>query len=227
MCGRYTLTADKATLQRTFNLDSVPPLTPRYNIAPTQPVPIITSDKPRELTIVNWGLIPSWSKDISGASMLINARGETVDEKPSFRSAFKYRRCLVPADGFYEWRKDGKSKLPQYIHFEDRRVFALAGLWERWNSPQGDEILSCTIVTTDPNALIKPWHHRMAVILEPEDYATWLDPQAPPDLLKSLLRPYKDDALTAYEVSAMVNNARMDDAEMIVPFTNPQQGSLI
>jgi putative SOS response-associated peptidase YedK len=228
MCGRYTLTASPAAIQQAFGLDDVPaPYAPRYNIAPTQPVPVITNDNPRALTWVTWGLVPSWSKDVSKAAQLINARAETLEEKPSFRTAFKHRRCLVPADGFYEWRKDGKSKAPQYIHFRDRRVFALAGLWERWVSPHGDEVLSCTIITTEPNALIQPMHHRMAVILQPEDYATWLDKRTDLAAAKALLRPYPDDdSLTYHEVSPLVNNARYDAPEMIEPVVPPQQTSL-
>jgi putative SOS response-associated peptidase YedK len=230
MCGRYTLTADVQVIQDTFQLDSVPPLQARYNIAPTQAVPIITGDKPRELTMVSWGLVPSWAKDTSGSAQLMNARGETIDEKPSFRTAFKRRRCLVPADGFYEWRKQGNGKAPQYIHFKDRRVFAFAGLWERWNSPHGDEVLTCTIITSEPNELIKPLHNRMAVILDAQDYATWLSKDTSPAELKHLLQPYPDnDDLDYHEVSPVVNGVSIDSPYLIEPFQSfnpPQQTSL-
>ncbi|PMB48316.1 hypothetical protein CEN41_01935 [Fischerella thermalis CCMEE 5330] len=218
MCGRYTLTAAPETIQRAFDLDTVPSeLAPRYNIAPTQPIPVITNQSPRALTFVTWGLIPSWAKDTSMAAQLMNARAETLTEKPSFRSAYKHRRCLVPADGFYEWMKDGKAKRPQYIYRRDRALFAFAGLWERWNSPDGSEILSATIITTEPNATIAPLHHRMAVILEPSDYGTWLDTNAEPAVLQALLRPAPDDLLTYHEVSPAVNNARHDSPDMIEP----------
>lgn len=228
MCGRYTLTASPEAIQQAFNLERVPSeLQPRYNIAPTQPIAVITNDQPRDLTYVSWGLIPSWSKDISKAAQLINARAETLAEKPSFRSAFKYRRCLVPTDGFYEWRRDGKTKTPQYIHRHDHGVFALAGLWERWLSPDGSEVLSATIVTSEPNDLIATMHHRMAVILKPEDYAGWLAPDADPRDLQTLLQPYPDDDLEAYEVSLAVNNARFDSPDMIEPYKPMSQESLL
>jgi putative SOS response-associated peptidase YedK len=218
MCGRYTLVAAPEAIQQAFDLESVPSgLTPRYNIAPTQPIPVITNQSPRALTFVTWGLIPSWAKDASMAAQLINARAETLAEKPSFRSAYKYRRCLVPADGFYEWMKDGKAKRPQYIYRRDRALFAFAGLWERWNSPDGSEVLSATIITTEPNATIAPLHHRMAVILDPSDYKIWLDPNADSAVLQTLLRPAPDDMLTLHEVSPAVNNARHDSPDMIEP----------
>ncbi len=218
MCGRYTLTAPPEAIQQAFDLDSVPnEFAPRYNIAPTQSIPVITNQAPRTLTFVTWGLIPSWAKDTSMAAQLINARAETLTEKPSFRSAYKYRRCLVPADGFYEWMKDGKVKRPQYIYRRDRALFAFAGLWERWNNPDGSEVLSATIITTESNATIAPLHHRMAVILEPSDYGAWLDPNTDPVVLQALLRPAPDDLLALHEVSPAVNNARHDSPDMIEP----------
>ncbi len=228
MCGRFTLTASAEKVQKAFELEQVPSqLAPRYNIAPTQPIAVVTNDHPKELTYVTWGLVPSWAKDTSMAGQLINARAETLAEKPSFRTAYKYRRCLVPADGFYEWRKDGKSKSPVYIHKEDRSVFAMAGLWERWVSKDGSEILSATIVTTEPNELISTMHHRMAVILKAEDYDLWLSPKAEPLALQAILQPYPSDDLRAYEVAPTVNNARFDSADMILPYAPPQQSSLL
>lgn len=228
MCGRYTLTANPEAIQQAFNLEVLPNLQPRYNIAPTQPVPIITAEKPRELTIVSWGLIPSWSKDASGASKLINARAETVAEKPSFRAAYKYRRCLIPADGFFEWQsvENSSKKKPQFIYVGEREVFAFAGLWETWHSPAGDEVLTCTILTTEPNQKIKKMHHRMAVILDKDDYDAWLSPEAKPAELKHLLRAYPEERLNIYEVSTMVNNARVDTPEILQPVQPPpeQQG---
>ncbi len=225
MCGRYTLTASPEAVQQAFTLDTLPILQPRYNIAPTQPVPIITSEKPKELTIVSWGLIPSWSKDTSGASKLINARAETIEEKPSFRAAYKYRRCLIPADGFFEWQSvdNGGKKKPQFIYVGEHEVFAFAGLWERWQSPGGDEVHTCTILTTEPNDLIKPLHHRMAVILDKADYDAWLSPDSKPGELKHLLRSYPSERMNLYEISTLVNNARIDTPEILQPVQSPPQ----
>jgi putative SOS response-associated peptidase YedK len=225
MCGRYTLTASPEVVQQAFDLATLPILQPRYNIAPTQPVPVITSEKPRELTIVSWGLIPSWSKDASGASKLINARAETVEEKPSFRAAFKYRRCLIPADGFFEWQsvEDSSKKKPQFIYVGEREVFAFAGLWERWQSPGGDEVQTCTILTTEPNQKIQRLHHRMAVILDKDDYAAWLSPDSKPDELKHLLRAYPEERINLYEISTLVNNARIDTPDILQPVQPPPQ----
>ncbi len=227
MCGRYTLTASPEAVQMAFQLKAVPNLTPRYNIAPTQMVPIITGEARDSLTWVKWGLIPSWAKDESGASMLINARSETIEEKPSFRSAFKKRRCLVPADGFYEWRKDGDKKRPQYIYLDEREVFAFAGLWETWKNPVGEMVFSCTIITGEPNDLIKTMHHRMAVILPPDQYSDWLDDETPLPVLKNMLTPYPPEHMHTYEVSTLVNNARVDQPNLLEPNSPPQQTLLM
>lgn len=228
MCGRYVLATDIDAIQREFDLSAFPPLDARYNIAPTQPVPIITNERGRQVDIVLWGLIPSWSKDTSIATKLINARAETVDEKPSFRAAFKYRRCLIPATGFYEWMKAEKgTKRPHLLHLPQRPVFAFAGLWERWQSPQGDELRTCTILTTEPNDLVRPLHHRMAVILNREDYELWLDPASDPGHLKSLLQPYPGEEMALYEVSTLVNNVRNDHPDLITPLQTPRQSSLL
>jgi putative SOS response-associated peptidase YedK len=231
MCGRYTLTASPQVVQATFNLAETPDLSPRYNVAPTQMVPIITGEARDKLTWVKWGLVPPWSKDESGASKLINARGETVDEKPSFRSAFKKRRCLIPADGFYEWRKEGDKKKPQFIYLgdeKDRQLFAFAGLWETWHSPTDETVYTCTIITGEPNDLVKPMHHRMAVILPPEDYSNWLDEDTPAHILKSMITtPYPPETMHTYEVSTLVNNARVDEPGLLEPNTPPQQTLLM
>ncbi len=228
MCGRYTLTADADAIQLAFNLETVSDqLQPRYNIAPSQAVPIITNEKSHELTYVKWGLVPSWAKDPSVGYKMINARSETASEKPSFRSAFKRRRCLIPSDGFYEWTKQDKSKVPMYIHLEDNELFAFAGLWEVWQSPDGSELQTCTILTTEPNDLIKPLHHRMAVILEKSDYDTWLDSdEVPTDVLQSLMKPYPQEKMRVYEVSTLVNSPKNDEPALIEPFQSPRQQSL-
>lgn len=219
MCGRFVLTANPDIIQTTFDLTSIPSeMIPRYNIAPTQPVAVIANDDPKTLTFHRWGLIPSWAKDIKIGNQMINARSESVAEKPSFRSAFKRRRCLIPSDGFYEWRKEGKDKTPMFIHLKDRPVFAMAGLWEIWHSPDGGEIRSCTIITTEANSFMQTMHDRMPVILHKEDYDLWLSPdEEPPAVLQALLKPYDPDVMTAYPVSKMVNRPNNDVPECIEP----------
>jgi putative SOS response-associated peptidase YedK len=219
MCGRFTLTADLDTIQLAFNLETMPSsLAPRYNIAPSQPVVIITNEAPTILSFHTWGLLPSWAKDPSIANKLINARSETAHEKPSFRAAFKRRRCLIPADGFFEWKREGNSKTPQFIHLKGRPVFALAGLWEVWNSPQGDEVRTCTILTTEANDFMKPIHDRMPVILDPADYDEWLAAgDTPPLALHALMRPYDPGKMAAYAVSKQVNSPGNDAPQVIEP----------
>jgi putative SOS response-associated peptidase YedK len=180
-------------------------------------VRLMPGTEERELTFLHWGLIPSWSKDRKIGSRLINARSETVTEKPSFRAAFKRRRCLIPADGFYEWQRQGSRKQPIYIHSHDGAPFALAGLWETWQAADGSVIDSCTILTTEPNELMEPIHNRMPVILEPPDYDTWLHPGDNPNVALHLLRPYASEKMAAYPVSTLVNNPRNDSPDCIVP----------
>ena len=221
MCGRFTLTVDPAELQDSFNDFTFPPqFAPRFNIAPTQPVLAIPNDGRNKADFFVWGLIPSWAKDPSIGNRLINARGETLAEKPSFRGGYKYKRCLVLADGFYEWMKQPgtKTKVPHFIHMKDRRPFAFAGLWDEWNGPDGSQIRSCTIVTTEPNELMAPIHNRMPVILPPDAYAQWLDtaPQTR-ETLQPLIRPYPAEEMAAYPVSTLVNSPKNDRAECVVP----------
>jgi putative SOS response-associated peptidase YedK len=221
MCGRFTLTVDPAELQDVFG-DFIFPaqFAPRYNIAPSQPVLAIPNDGKNKADFFLWGLIPSWSKDPSISNKLINARGETVAEKPSFRGSFKYKRCLIPADGFYEWKaQEGqKTKTPYFIHMKDRKPFALAGLWDEWHSPDGNVLRTCTIITTTPNELMADLHNRMPVILDKADFADWLNPmpQTSKDLLQ-LLKPFATDRMSAYPVSTMVNTPGNDRAELIAP----------
>lgn len=221
MCGRFTLLAPGEAVADLFDLAETPHLAPRYNIAPTQPVAAIryNSDKnKRELTHFHWGLIPRWAKDPAIGSRMINARSETAAEKPSFRAAFKYRRCLVPTDGFYEWWKVDGGKQPVRIHMKDEQPFAIAGLWEHWQSPDGSEIESVTLLTTDPNDLLKPIHNRMPVILAQKDYQRWLDPGAQhPGEVQPLMRPFPSDNMTFYPVSTHVNNPRNEDPTCILP----------
>lgn len=218
MCGRYVLEATPEQLQQAFNLESVPQFAPRYNIAPTQLAPVITNEAPRVLTPLRWGLIPSWAKDESVGSKMINARADGIAEKPSFRAAFKRRRCIVPASGFYEWQKRDDGKQPMYIHFGDAPVFGLAGLWEIWHNSNGDEIRTYTIITTDANDFMSSIHNRMPVILPRDAYDEWLntDEQDAQSLLP-LLMARDIDALTAHDVSKAVNRPVVDDPTLIAP----------
>lgn len=227
MCGRFALDATPQQIQQEFNLSALPVVQARYNIAPSQPVALIANDEPGTLTHHRWGLIPPWAKDPIIGNQMINARAETAHEKPSFKNALRRRRCLIPATGFYEWPRKGKP--PVYIHLPDKPLFAFAGLWERWNSPQGDEIRTCTILTTEPNDAIRPFHHRMALILPPEHYALWLSAdELTPDQLMPLMTPHVHQyAMAAYEVSTRVNSPANDSPECIQPLQPPGQPSLL
>ena len=222
MCGRFVLTTDGDVIQMAFNLTTMPDmLSPRFNIAPSQPIAVITNEQPDTLTFHKWGLIPSWSKDLAIGNRMINARSETAAEKPSFRAAFRRRRCLIPTDGFFEWHKLADRKQPMFIHLKDQPVFAFAGLWEVWYSPEGDEIRSATILTTEPNDFMATIHNRMPVILPPEDYESWLAPdeQKPADL-QPLMRPFTADQMAAYPVSTFVNRPSNDTPETIEPLAS-------
>lgn len=219
MCGRFSLSQSAETLSEVFQLDQVPPLEPHYNIAPSQQVAAVLVDQKsqkRQLKLLRWGLIPAWAKDVKLGAKLINARAETVTEKPSFRSAFKNRRCLILADGFYEWQQLKGRKQPFYIHQKDNQPFAFAGLWEHWQGPNDQVVDSCTILTTEPNELLRPLHNRMPVVLKPEDYDLWLAADVhQPELLQPLLRPYASEEMKAYPVSPRVNNPVSNDSACI------------
>ncbi len=220
MCGRYSLTSPVESVVQLFDLDTRPNLPPRYNIAPTQEVAVVrTEGGARSLGLMRWGLVPAWAKDPAIGQRLINARGETAADKPSFRSAFKRRRCLIPADGFYEWQARGRGpKQPYRIARPDGGPFAFAGLWEAWRDGEGDERLTCTILTTEANRALREIHARMPVILGPDDYGPWLDVDgAAPAALQGLLEPVPEDWLAAYPVSTRVNNVKNDDPACIAP----------
>jgi putative SOS response-associated peptidase YedK len=222
MCGRFTLLVPAEELAQAFDLPAVPEVVPpRYNIAPTQPVAIVRLDRDRqqrELAYVNWGLIPSWADDPAIGNRMINARAETAAEKPAFRAAFKYRRCLVPASGFYEWQRRNGAKQPYYIYPAKGLVLGLAGLWERWVHPDGSEIQSCTILTTTPSDDVSRLHNRMPLILDPADYSTWLSSDgANLDELQHLLRPAPEGTLAAEPVSTFVNRPGNEGPECITP----------
>ena len=221
MCGRY-VTRDEAAIERFWNLKhGVNPFPAHYNAAPTQKLPVIRihPEHGRELALLRWGLIPSWAKDASIGAKMINARGETVAEKPSFRAAFKRRRCLVPMAGFYEWQKGPAGKVPHFIHMLNADQFAVAGLFEWWPGKDGAEpIESYTIVTTDANDMMAKLHNRMPVILHERDHEAWLDPRnEKTETLKKLLAPYPSDELRAYPISTRVNNVKNDGAELLEP----------
>ncbi len=221
MCGRFTLTVDPADLQENFPGTAFPPkYAPRFNIAPTQPILAIPNDSKNAADFFIWGLIPSWAKDPTIGQRLINARAETLGEKPSFRGAFKYKRCLILADGFYEWKTvpGSKTKIPHFIFLKNRALFAFAGLWDEWHSPDGGSLRSATIITTEPNELMTTIHNRMPVILHPSDYTRWLDPapQTPANLLP-LLRPFPEGEMSAHPVSTLVNSPSNDRPELVLP----------
>ena len=220
MCGRYTLKTPIDVVAEHFGLEEYPSsLTPSYNVAPTQEVAaVVEEDEDRKLAMFRWGLVPSWAKDPAIGNKMINARAETVAEKPSFRSAFKRRRCLIVADGFYEWQKaDDGGKQPYHFKMNDSAPFAFAGLWETWNG-YGEEVRSCSIITTDANDLMREIHHRMPVILPAENYAAWLDPGLDEkEALRDLLKPYPSEAMEAYRVSRRVNRPANNEPGVVEP----------
>lgn len=220
MCGRYELHTHPAVIALAFGLAYPPEIHPRYNVAPMQQVPIVRLNAAgeRELVQVRWGLVPRWARDPSIGAKMINARAETVATKPTFRTAFRRHRCLLPADGFYEWQARATSpKQPMRIGMKDGSVFGLAGLYERWLSPEGEPLDTCTILTTEANALLKIVHERMPVIVPPDAYEQWLDPAAPD--AESLIAPYRAQSMTYWPVSTRVNSVKNDDAELIEPLT--------
>ncbi|MEA3441083.1 MAG: SOS response-associated peptidase [Chloroflexota bacterium] len=221
MCGRFTLTVDAHQIREAFPWITVPEqVQPRYNIAPSQPVAVIPNDSKNQLDFFVWGLVPFWAKDPSIGSRMINARAETVDQKPSFKSAFKYRRCLILADGFYEWMKEpGKrTKTPMYIRMKNDEPFAFAGLWDTWHAADGSDLYTCNIITTQPNELLKDIHNRMPVILPEESYPLWLEPdQVDTNELKPLLVPFRASGMEAHAVSTYVNMPANDSPTCIQP----------
>lgn len=238
MCGRYSITSPVEALRRMFGFQALPNLAPNYNVAPTNAVPIVHNDMGQSvLDFARWGLIPSWAKEI-GSKPLINARAETVEEKPSFRAPFKRRRCLVPADGFYEWQKQPSGfKQPYYMHPAKGGPFAMGGIWDEWAAPDGSEINSLAIITTPSNQSLRALHHRLPLVIEETDFDIWLE-EDPEDwnLVRGLLRPAADDFFSAHPVSARVNSITNDDPELIEPTkvdekdkskkTNPDQLNL-
>ena len=222
MCGRYRLSRRKQIIEEHFDaVSGDEDWNPRYNIAPTQPVPVIRQSPKepiRELSLMRWGLIPSWAKDASGAARMINARSETASAKPAFRDPLKLRRCLIPADAFYEWQRTAKSRQPYCFEVNDGKLFAFAGLWDRWKDAGGNWVKTCSILTTTPNAVTSVVHDRMPVILDPDIYDLWLDPGMTDVAAASdLLKPYDARRMRCYPVSARINHAANDDEQCSRP----------
>ena len=221
MCGRYSLTSSPTELAKRFEFEfdsDGETVRPRFNIAPTQQVLTVVGGETRRATFMRWGLIPRWAKDASTGRPLINARAETVAEKPSFRDSLKNRRCLVLADGFYEWQKVGETKRPMRVVMRSGEPFAFAGLWSEWKDPAGNPIESCAIITTTPNEVLRSIHHRMPAILPEELEGPWLDDAYDNDFpLTEFLAPHPADAMKAYEVSRLVNSASNNGPEVVAP----------
>jgi putative SOS response-associated peptidase YedK len=218
MCGRYRLSRRKQLIEEYF--DTVPgeqQWTPRYNIAPTQTVPVIRqnpTEPRRELSLVRWGLVPPWAKDPSGVARMVNARSETAATKPAFRDALRFRRCIIPADGFYEWQLTGRAKHPYCFEVNHGELFAFAGLWERWRDPSGNAVETCSILTTTPNEVTAAIHDRMPIILDPDGYDLWLDPgMKNAGAASELLKPYDARRMRCYRVSTRINHVANDDEE--------------
>jgi putative SOS response-associated peptidase YedK len=221
MCGRFTLTASVDQLIDRFDIEyflEQENFQPSYNIAPSQSVvAVINNGRHNKMGYLRWGLIPPWAKDMSIGHKMINARSETLLEKPSFRTAYKKKRCLIIADSFYEWKRlDEKRKIPMRIKLKSEELFAMAGLWENWQSPEGKSIFSCTVITTTPNKLVEGIHDRMPVILRPEDERTWLDPSINDTrILEPLMTPLDEKLMEVYEVSSLVNSPKNNSIELI------------
>lgn len=231
MCGRYRLSRRKQLIAEYFDSPGEEDWTPHYNIAPTQSVPVIRQNRKepiRELSLMRWGLIPSWAKDSSVAAQLINARSETAGVKPAFRDALKTSRCLIPADGFYEWQKTGKTKQPYCFEVNDGELFAFAGIWDRWKEPNGKVLETCSILTTTPNAVTSPVHDRMPVILDPDTYDLWLDPDMRDvRFVSEMLKPYDARQMRSYPVSTRINYVANDDEACSAPVELAQTQNLL
>jgi putative SOS response-associated peptidase YedK len=218
MCGRYAITTVPEAMRQFYRYFEQPNFPARYNVAPTQPIPVVRLDNgARHFALVRWGLIPSWVKDPKTFTLLINARAETVAEKPAFRNALKRRRCLIPADGFFEWKREGAAKQPYFIHHRDGTPMTFAGLWETWMGPNGEEMETAAIITTQANTVLGAIHDRMPVILAPSVFDTWLDPQTTADAVSALMVPAPDDQIEMFAVSSAVNRVANDDPRNLEP----------
>ncbi len=215
MCGRFSISKEKDEIEDRFEIHIDPAMFSKtYNAAPSQTLPIITNTAPEQASFHKWGLIPHWAKDESNGNKLINARGETIAEKPSFRDAAEKRRCLVITDGFYEWQRSGSKKQPYRITLADESLFTFAGLWESWSAPDGRDVRTFTIITTEPNGLMKPIHKRMPVMLTPENERVWISDE-PLEKVLHLLKPYDEKEMNAYPVSSRVNSPKNNDISIL------------
>jgi putative SOS response-associated peptidase YedK len=221
MCGRYTITSAPEAIRALFRYPEQPNFPPRYNVAPTQPIPIVRLvEGKRQFALVRWGLLPSWVKDPKTFALLINARGESVVDKPAFRAAMKRRRCLIPADGFYEWKAVAGRKVPYFVRLKSGAPMAFAGLWECWTGPNGEELETAAIVTTDANRMLSAVHSRMPVIVPPEAFDLWLDcANVDATTASALIAPAPENQLEAYEVSTAVNRTANDNPKLVEPVT--------
>jgi len=219
MCGRFTLTIDLANIAEKFGVEATTQAmhtAPRYNIAPTQPIAAVLRNGETHFTELRWGLIPSWAKDESIGARMINARAESLAEKPSFKGLLRSKRCMILADGFFEWKQENGRKTPMFITMADHQPFAFAGLWDSWKSPSGEAVRTCTIITTHPNDLVATIHNRMPAILLPEAYESWLDPSIKDEqFLSHWLAPYPADAMSARPISRLVNDPHNDSPEIL------------
>ena len=224
MCGRYFIVMTPAMMRALLGYSEMPNFPSRYNVAPTQPIPLVRMwERQRQFVLMRWGLLPSWVKDPKAFTLLINARADTVNEKPAFRNAMKRRRCLIPADGFYEWKRNGATKRPHLIRMKDSQPFAFAGLWETWIGPNGEEVDTAAMITTEANAMMAPIHHRMPVILSPDKFDMWLDCASVSAVdASTLLVPAPDAAMEAFEISPAVNRVANDGPEIQQPYTAPE-----
>jgi len=220
MCGRYALKTPVSKLVSHFDLDEAVDVVPRYNIAPGTDIPTIrhSPEGKRVMHLLHWGLVPHWAKDPGIGAKLSNARGETVADKPSFRDAFKRRRCLVPADGFYEWKTEGRQKQPYYFSMKTGEPFALGGVWESWRAPDGRILRTCCLITTEPNEIMLPVHDRMPVIVSPDDCEAWLTGEV--DDVLDLVRPYPTDEMQTWAVSKRVSRSSEEGADLVLPDGN-------
>jgi len=218
MCGRFTITSIDDLLDEFGGLELPAELGPRFNVAPTQSVPIIANESRGEVKLVRWGLVPYWAKELAIGNRMINARSETLASKPAFRAAFSRRRCLVLADGFYEWKRDGKAKTPYCVRLANKRPFSFAGLWERWKAPDDTEVLSCTIITGEANEVMAPIHDRMPIIVAGADRERWLSPdRVSSDDVADILTPPPAEGFEVFQVSRLVNSPKNDTPECVAP----------
>jgi putative SOS response-associated peptidase YedK len=228
MCGRFTVTSSPEALRALYRYAEQPNFPPRYNVAPTQPIATVRlHEGKRQFVLMRWGLLPSWVKDPRTFTLLINARGESVCDKPAFRAAMKRRRCLIPADGFYEWKAAGARKQPYYVRAKSGAPLTFAGLWETWTGPNGEELDTATIVTTEANRMLSAIHGRMPAILQPEAFDLWLDcDHVDARTAEALIRPAPEDLLEAYEVSTAVNRTANDNPKLVEPLAGPAEPTL-